>query len=127
MPAAATPEIFVEKGVTVIALGPDFATLDDSHLQSLRTVVLDVSQRADPPLVVIDLSHTRFFGSAFIEVLFRLWNRLNSRTDGAFAISGLTPYCAEVLKVTHLDKLWDLFPTRDEAVAHLSERTRTGS
>lgn len=120
MPPAQTPEITVENGVTVVALGPAYENLDEHILEGVRDVLMDVSNRANPPKVVIDLSHTKFFGSSFIEVLFRLWNRLNTREGGAFAIAGLTPYCAEVLTITHLDTLWRIFPQRSEAVRALS-------
>jgi anti-anti-sigma factor len=70
--------------------------------------------------VVLDLSHTRFFGSAFIELLFRAYNRVNEREGGVFALSGLTEYCAEVIAVTHLDRLWKVYPTRAAAVKALS-------
>lgn len=119
MSAPLTPEVAVEDGVTVVTLGPQFENLDEWILDGLRETLLNVSQQADPPLVVLDLSHTKFFGSSFIEVLFRLWNRLNTRQGGQFAISGLTPYCAEVLSITHLDTLWRTFPKRDEAVRAL--------
>jgi len=113
------PEVRVDNGVTVVALGPQFENLDEWILDGVRDTLLAVSQKADPPLVVLDLSHTKFFGSAFIEVLFRLWNRLNTREGGQFAISGLTPYCAEVLAITHLDTLWRTFAQREEAVRAL--------
>lgn len=116
----AAPIISKESGVTVIQLGPEYENLDERLLEGLRGAALEVSKAADPPWVVIDLSNTRFFGSAFIEILFRLWNRMNSRPGGQFAISGLTPYCAEVLKITHLDSLWKIFPDRASAVAALA-------
>jgi anti-anti-sigma factor len=115
----AAPSISKESGVTVIQLGPEYENLDDRLLEGLRSAALEISKGADPPWVVIDLSNTKFFGSAFIEILFRLWNRMNARPGGQFAISGLTPYCAEVLKITHLDALWKIFPTRAAAVQAL--------
>ncbi len=117
----ASPEINVENGVTVIALGSAYENIDDFLLQALRDILLEVSLNAEPSRIVLDLSHTRFFGSSFIEVLFRLWNRANARTGGQFAISGLTPYCAEVLKITHLDTLWQIFPDRAAAIQALAE------
>ena len=71
------------------------------------------------PKVVIDLSYTKFFGSSFIEVLFRVWNRVNG-AGGKFALAGLTSYCREVLEITHLDKLWPMLPNADEAVSAVS-------
>lgn len=118
---ALTPEVVVSGKVTVIGLGEGFQIVDERVLDTgLGDALLGMAAEADPPLVVLDLSHTRFFGSSFIEVLFRLWTRQQARDGGAFAISGLTPYCLDVLKITHLDTLWRIFPNRDEAVRALS-------
>ena len=114
------PRISRQNGVTVIELGPEFENLDEHVLEGLREPVLEATQNADPPRVVLDLSHTTFFGSAFIELLFRAYNRVNERPDGVFALSGLTEYCAEVISVTHLDRLWKIYPTLAAAVKSLS-------
>ena len=91
-------------------------TLDDSNLDHVKEVVLHAAQSADPPWVVVDLSHITFFSSSFIEVLFRAWNRLNARDGGKFSICGLSPYCAEVLQITHLDQVWQIDDSREDAV-----------
>jgi anti-anti-sigma factor len=118
---ALAPEVVVNGPVTVIGLGPAFQIIDEHVLDSgLGESMIEIADEANPPVVVLDLSHTRFFGSSFIEVLFRLWTRLQARAGGTFAICGLTPHCSDVLKITHLDTLWRLFPDRDEAVRSLS-------
>jgi anti-anti-sigma factor len=116
------PEITRQNGVTVVALGPEYENLDEADLQDLSPVLLQAAQQADPPLLVLDMPHTAFFGSAFIEILFRLWNNLKARGDARFAISGLTQYCAEVIQVTHLDRLWELYGSQAEAVAGLGKK-----
>jgi anti-sigma B factor antagonist len=113
------PTIEIRENVTCICLGSKFENLDEQILEAIRSVVLETAAAADPPLVVIDMQYTRFFGSSFIEVLFRIWNRVNSLPGGRFSISSLSPYCREVLEVTHLDKLWELHSSLDEAVAAL--------
>ena len=118
MAESRAPAVEAQQGVTVIQLGPDYENLDESLLDELRASILDVAETATPPRVVLDLSHTKFFGSAFIEIMFRAWKRLESR-GGRFGLSGLTPYCAEVVEVTHLDRLWKVYPDRAAAVASL--------
>jgi len=115
-----SPTIETHDSVTCIRLGPEFENLDEHVLDAIRTKMLDAAQAADPPRVLIDLQYTSFFGSSFIEVLFRIWNRINGLPGGKFGISGLTEYCTEVLEVTHLDKLWALYPTFEEGVKDLS-------
>jgi len=67
-------------------------------------------------LQVVDLSGVDFFGSSFIELLYRVWSRLHNR-GGQFALCGLSPYCREVIEVTNLNTLWPLYASVDEAVA----------
>ncbi|HLJ10707.1 MAG TPA: STAS domain-containing protein [Planctomycetaceae bacterium] len=120
-PTTLAPEVVVDSGVTVIGLGPAYQIVDEHVLDSgLAESLIDIANDADPPLVVLDLCHTQFFGSSFIEVLFRLWTRLQGRSGGAFTLCGLTPHCLDVLKITHLDTLWRLFASREEAVHALS-------
>ena len=119
MTISRSPDISTQNGITIISLGPEYENLDEPGLEGLKDMVLDVARSADPPLVILDLSHTKFFGSAFIEILFRTWNRLKGRDGGLLCISGLTPYCKEVIEVTHLNELWKIFDTLEEAVAAL--------
>ena len=113
------PTIEKREGVTCILLGKNFERLDEHNLDAIRTTMLEAVSVIDPPRVVVDLSHTSFFGSSFIEVLFRVWNRIIGKPGGRFALSGLSPYCREVLEVTHLDQLWELHESLDSAVATL--------
>lgn len=117
--ADTAPTIEKRDNVTCILLGEEFENLDEQILESIRGLMLETAADADPPRIVVDLPYTKFFGSSFIEVLFRVWNRINGLPGGRFSISGLTPYCKEVLEVTHLDKLWELHDTLDDAVAAL--------
>ena len=113
------PDVETEQGVTVVHFGTAYENLEETLLDELREQIFAIVEAADPPKVVLDLSHTRFFGSAFIEVMFQAWKRLEAR-GGTLAISGLTPYAAEVIAVTHLDRLWKSYPDHHAAVAALA-------
>jgi anti-anti-sigma factor len=122
MPAPAlVPEVVVDRDVRVVKLGPGCRMIDETVLDGgLSELLLEIADEADPPRVVLDLSQTTFFGSSFIELLFRMRNRLHSKARGGFAICGVTPYCQEVLKIAHLDSLWQLYATRESAVSALA-------
>lgn len=125
MPTAPAPLSTVDRGVTIVTLGPDCENLSEVKLDTLRDTLLKLGDQADPPLVVVDLSHTKFFGSSFIEILFGMWNKLNARGGARLALCGLTSYCAEVLAVTHLDTLWPAYADRRAAVEHLAAAPRS--
>ncbi|MBM82775.1 MAG: hypothetical protein CMJ78_19610 [Planctomycetaceae bacterium] len=114
--ARTPPEVTKINDVTIIVFGSDYENLDEQCLDDVRDLILNTAEEADPPRMLLDLSNTSFFGSSFIEVLFRVWNRMNGK-DGKFAITGLTPYCKEVLEITHLDRIWGIYDSQDEAFA----------
>jgi anti-sigma B factor antagonist len=118
---AKAPHVVREDGITVVTLGPEYESLEETELETLKGALLDVAERADPPLVLLDLSHLRFFGSALIEALFRAWNQLKARPGGRLSLCGLTSYCREVVEITHLDQLWSIYETRAEAVQALKQ------
>ena len=118
MSTAPAPMVSVDSGVSVVTFGPECENLGEVKLDLLRDKLLKLGDQAQPPWVLVDLSHVKFFGSSFIEVLFGLWHKLDSRGDKSarLMLCGLTAYCAEVLSVTHLDTLWPAYPDRRTAV-----------
>ena len=108
-----------EQDVTVLTLGPSYESLDDDALEEMGGLVLTAASTCEPPRLVLDLSQTTFIGSMFIELLVRAWKRLSER-NGALVLCGVQPFCAEVIRVTRLDTLWESYPTRGEAVAALA-------
>lgn len=109
-----------ENGVTILALGEEFENIDEQTLETFRDAIDSAAENADPPRLLIDLSHTKFFGSSFIAVLFRIWKRLRDKPGCRFAICGMSKYCHQVLVVTHVDTLWQIYPDRSSAMAGFS-------
>lgn len=116
-----SPQVSLHDGVTVIQLGTEYENLNESSMEGLGESLMHLAENADPPLIVLDLSQTKFFGSAFIELMFRTWNQLNHREGGKFGLSGLSEYCREVVEVTHLDRLWSVHTTWEEAVKSMQQ------
>ncbi len=114
-------EIFQDEGVTIVVLGTEYEDCDNITLEQLTQQLLEIAKTAEPPLVIIDLSRIGFFGSALLGAVFRGWNRVMSRADGRFAICGLTSHCADVFETTQLDRFWQVFHSRQDAI-----RTLTG-
>ncbi|MGY8768340.1 MAG: STAS domain-containing protein [Pirellulales bacterium] len=110
--------ILRQREVTVIELGPEYSNLSETNLGKTSQQLIEVAKHADPPLVVIDLSHTKFFGSYFIQFLIRTWKLIKKR-DGTLVLAGLQPECLDVLKRTKIDALWERFDNRDLAIDNL--------
>lgn len=105
-------------GVTVARLDADYSALDEEHLEETQSQLFALVDRSEQPLLVLDFSQTEFFSSTFIEVIFRVWNRLNKRS-GKLALAGLQPFCLDILKTAKLDTLWRIYSDVDEAVTSL--------
>ena len=103
--------------VTVVVFGEELKHLDEVNVAEIGGKLLQIADALPHPILILDMQATEFFGSSFIESLFRLWKKLNTKPSARFGLAGLQPYCREVLEVTHLDKLWPLFETREAACA----------
>ncbi len=119
MSEAVNIEIEPQLGATVIALGAEVGNLDEEYVDEIAEVMLDAAKAANPPYLVVDLSQTKYFGSAFLGVLFRVWNRIRAQENGRFAICGLRDFCSDVIETAHLNDLWDIFDSCDDAITSL--------
>jgi len=104
-----------QRGVTIVTLGPSYASLDDETLDELGGLLLTTAATVEPPRLVLDMSATEYIGSAFIELLVRVWKRLTDR-GGTMAVCGLTPLCREVLQTSRVDGLWESYPGLADAL-----------
>jgi len=112
-------EVVRENDVALLTFRPPNDALDDEAVEQVAGPLLRAAA-ADPPCMVLDLGHVTFFGSSFIELVFRVWKRLKER-GGALVLCRLHPHCAEVLRVTKLDTLWTTCATCEEAAAKAAE------
>jgi len=112
-------DVAQQNGITIATFRQSFSQLDELTIEVVNRKLGELVTALQPPTLLLDMSRVEFFGSSFIESVFRAWKRLQSRPDARFAMCQLQPYCREVLQVTHLDQLWTLYDTREEAVSQL--------
>jgi anti-anti-sigma factor len=93
-------------------LGPEYHSHDDKSLGQVRSLLQDLAEKADDRYLVIDLSHVHFFGASFIGMLVSAWDQLKKR-QRHLVICGLTPFCARLIQLLHLDKLFDIYATQE--------------
>lgn len=122
MPAPQYFSIEQDHGVHVFTLNAKAKLIEEPILEGLTSELLATTNAAEPPLVLLDLTATTFFGSGFLETLFRMWKSLQSRPNSKFGLCGLYPYCREVLEITNLDSMWPIYPNRVDAIAAMSAK-----
>ena len=108
-----------ESGWTVLVLGDEMARIDETHIEEARGAMLAAAEKAlatDSKQMLLDLSRVEFFGSSFIEVLFNT-HRTMKDGGGRFAVCGCSTHCREVMEITRLDSVWNIFADRESAVS----------
>jgi len=113
-------EVLEIDGVTIAVLDIEYDNLNEEQLAAAADRLLNLAKTIDPPKLVFDLSRTRFFASGFLGVIFRVWNRMKLR-GGTVAMCCASGVCAEVLKVTNVEKLWGIYETQPEALEALNK------
>ena len=99
---------------TVVRFRSPLARIVESNVTAARDGLaagVDAAKSSEPVKLLLDLSGVDFFGSSFIEGLFRSWKSVDE-VGGEFAISNCNEHCREVLTVTHLGDLWKIYDER---------------
>ena len=95
--ASSDLEIIEQDGVTVVVLGEEYDNLEEMVLERASKHLLEIAKSAEPPLILIDMTKTKFFGSAFLGTLFRVWRRLSAR-NGKMAVCCATGWSRKCLR-----------------------------
>jgi anti-anti-sigma factor len=85
----------------------EYGSLDAAKLERLRELLAYQAGRPDPRPLLLDLSSVQYFGAGFVGVLVDTWHLLSQR-GRRLALRGLTPYCARLIRVMHLEKIFDV-------------------
>ena len=108
-------EVSRQRGVTIVVLGRSYASLDEATLDEVGGLILTTAATVDPPRLVLEMSATEYIGSAFIELLVRVWKRLTER-GGTMAVCGLRPLCQDVLRISRVDGLLETYRSLEDAL-----------
>ena len=115
-----------DRDVTIVVFGTDQKQIVETNVTDLGKKLSEIADKLTKPQLVLDLANTEFFGSSFIEVLFRVWKRLSGKPGSKLAIVGLQPYCREVIAATRLDTFWQIYDTRQAACEAFNSGSKSG-
>jgi anti-anti-sigma factor len=104
--------------VTLVSANPALERLDASMEEQVADILMDPLRGQDGPLVVFDLTRVDYFGSMFLTVLLRCW-KLTTARGGMMVLAGVSSHAKELLRLTSLDMIWPIYPTRREALEAL--------
>jgi anti-sigma B factor antagonist len=105
-------------GVAVLAVGGEIDLVTaPSFEKAINEVLAD-----DPPNLVIDLSEVTFLASAGLQLLVATNERIDDSTG--FAVVAEGPATSRPIELTDLDKIFDLYPSLDDALEALRAKRR---
>ena len=104
--------------VSVIQLDLGPFSVTEIMLDSIGVELVEMLTKLDPPVAVIDLSATHHLGSKAVSILVNAW-RITRGRKGRIAFCRLNPYSREILRTLQLDRHWEVYETREEAVRTL--------
>ncbi len=104
--------------LTLIAASSLIETMDPDVEHQISGIILNCLRDQDSPLILFDLSEVNFFGSNFLAVLLKSWKQANA-VGGSMALCGVSDHARELLRVTSLDMLFPMYPTRHEGMEAL--------
>lgn len=104
--------------VSVIQLDLGPFSVTEVMLDSIGIELIEMISKLQPPVAAIDLSPTHHLGSKAVSILVNAWRTARGR-KGRIAFCRLNPYSREVLRTLQLDRHWEVYETREEAVRML--------
>lgn len=112
-------QVLNESGTTIVVVDSHYDSLEEAKLEQFSKLLLSAVDRAAPPVVLLDLAEAEFIGSTFLGILVRAWKRLRDR-QGRLALCHVNQVCGDVLHASKLDTIWEIFPTREDALSELA-------
>jgi anti-sigma B factor antagonist len=111
------PTLIVEKenDITVVGFG-DAMILDAYHVQQIAETLYALIEKRGCTRLVIDLATIKMLSSQTLGVFLNMRQKLDP-LGGRMVLSGIDPQLYRVFRVTSLDRIFDFYPTRREAVA----------
>ena len=70
--------------------------------------------------IIIDLNNVRFVDSSGLSAIL-VGNRLCNEVDGIFALSGLNDMIKNLIKISQLDDILNIFSTKSDAIEAIQE------
>jgi len=110
------------KGVTIICLETAYGSLNTHALEEVERVLMHEASDTESQGLMLDMGKTVYFGCGFLRVLLRCL-RQTREMHKRLALCQLRVLPGDVLKITCVDTLCEIFETRDEALEAMRKTT----
>jgi anti-sigma B factor antagonist len=111
-----TPFILQQEGLYTIVEFRTASLMDAMALDELGKMLYPLVDEQDKRLLILDFSNVQFISSQAIGILLTLNKKLSALKGGKLILCGVQPRLMELIKITRLDRVLTIKPTRHEAV-----------
>ena len=115
-----TPAIERQNGITILTFKTDASEWKILNSAVLEELLLALVQDDESPCTVLDLSALPVFGASFLTALLLMRNQLTIH-GGRLVLSGVSPFGEEILNLTRLNTVFEVFGSRCEVMRELSD------
>jgi len=119
--AEPTPPVSVsyQKDVRVV-LFTNNRILDEANIADIGNTLKGLIDDKENPKLLLDFSTVDHLSSAALGMLINANNSIKQR-NGQLRLTNIKPQIYEVFVITKLNKLFRIFPSRDEAIASFNQ------
>ena len=103
--------------VTVVQLN-DRRILDETSIAEIGEMIYALVPKAQPPKFVVDFANVAHMSSSALGMLITLHKRIRER-GGELRLCGIQPAILEVFVITRLNEIFQIAPTREQAIQSL--------
>jgi anti-anti-sigma factor len=103
------------RGYVVLCLLPKLNEVQWGDVQQVGNEIIPDLDALRSPALLVDLSALDYMGSSMVALLVRLWKAVQKK-NGRMVVQSEQKMVTEVLNIAGLNSLWDVVPTRDEAI-----------
>jgi anti-sigma B factor antagonist len=114
--AEASPPVSVvtQKDVRVVEFTNN-KILDEANIASIQETLNALIDEEDSPKLLLDFNSVDHLSSAALGMLINANNRIRQK-NGQLRLANIRPQIYEVFVITKLNRLFKIFPSRDEAM-----------
>ncbi len=103
------------RGYVVLCLLPKLNEVQWGDVQQVGNEIIPDLDALRNPALLVDLSALDYMGSSMVALLVRLWKAVQKK-NGRMVVQSEQKMVTEVLNIAGLNSLWDVVPTREEAI-----------
>jgi anti-anti-sigma factor len=113
--AAGIFEIELEGETLIVTPVTDLSELNYPQIEAGMNELLQGLADMQGKHVVLDFHRTDYYGTTALSCFLKIWKRVVS-SNGKMVFCNVSEHEQEILKITKLDHLWPIYPSRQAAL-----------